>query len=142
MREAGKQRREKALASLSEAGAASMMQTYQVAAPHIAAQTTAQIALLVAAAGLDYVVGDPWDWPHPVQWMGKVIGLYSQRAIAWQTKQIDNKRRIALTMRLAGIGLAGLLIVGSAIVSGAGLWLLDQISPWLQWGAECVLLAS
>lgn len=29
--------------------------------------------ILCAAAGLDYAIGDPWAWPHPVQGMGWVI---------------------------------------------------------------------
>ena len=109
-----------------------------------------QIAVLWAAAVIDYAVGDPWSWPHPVQWMGKVITLYTQQAIALQAKRKASEqasehghhRRTVLAMRLAGIGLAALLILGSAGVSWVGLWLLGQISPWLRWGGECVLLAS
>jgi adenosylcobinamide-phosphate synthase len=29
--------------------------------------------LLLGAALLDYIVGDPWGWPHPVQVMGWAI---------------------------------------------------------------------
>jgi len=94
----------------------------------------AQIGLLVAAAGLDYVVGDPWSWPHPVQAMGKAISAYSRWALSCD--------RAAMTMRALGIVLAIALIVGSAVVSWAGLQILGEASPHLRWGAECVLLAS
>ena len=41
----------------------------------------AQVGLLVAAAGLDFVVGDPWSWPHPVQVIGKGIDLYAKAVL-------------------------------------------------------------
>ena len=93
-----------------------------------------QIAALAIAAGLDYIIGDPWSWPHPVQLMGKVIDSYTQRAV--QLTRSDIARR------WAGIGLAILLIVGSAFVSWAGLYLIGQLSAGLRLVAESILLAS
>jgi adenosylcobinamide-phosphate synthase len=93
-----------------------------------------EAAILLAAAGLDFVLGDPWGWPHPVQAMGKVISAYSQLIL-----------RLPLgrwAMRLGGVGLGCLLIGGSALLSGVGLWVLGTISPGLQAGAAVVLLAS
>lgn len=90
--------------------------------------------ILLAAAGLDFVLGDPWNWPHPVQAMGTVISGYSQLIL-----------RLPLAgwaMRLGGVGLGCLLIGGSGLLSGYGLWVLGLISPWLQALAAVVLLAS
>ncbi len=91
-------------------------------------------AVLVAAAGVDFIVGDPWSWPHPVQAMGKVISAYSSRLIAAQLPPS--------AMKLAGAALAGLLIGGSGLLIWAGLWALSLISPWLAAAAEVILLAS
>jgi adenosylcobinamide-phosphate synthase len=38
-------------------------------------------AVLLLAAELDYVIGDPWGWPHPVRVMGWVISRFSQFAL-------------------------------------------------------------
>lgn len=98
--------------------------------------------VILVAAGLDYVIGDPWSWPHPVQAMGKVISAYSQWVLGRRTAEESGRSRDKFNMRLAGIGLAVLLIVGSGLVSWAGLQLLGAISPLIRQGAECVLLAS
>ena len=93
-----------------------------------------QAAILLTAAGLDFVLGDPWSWPHPVQAMGKVISAYSQLIV-----------RLPLAgwaMRIGGVGLGCLLIGGSGLLSGYGLWALGLISPLLQTVAAVVLLAS
>ncbi len=91
-------------------------------------------SILLAAAGLDFVLGDPWHWPHPVQAMGKAISAYSKLIL-----------RLPLTgwaMRLGGVGLGCLLIGGSGLLSGYGLWALGLISPRLQFAVAVVLLAS
>lgn len=94
--------------------------------------------VLVAAAGLDFMVGDPWGWPHPVQAMGWVISLYARVVLAWrQAWQLP-----PWVMKLLGVGLACLLIGGSAGLSG---WLLSRlalVSPTLKVFVEVVLLAS
>ena len=43
--------------------------------------TLYSVLLLMGSAALDFALGDPWSWPHPVQAMGKVIELYSKRVI-------------------------------------------------------------
>ena len=90
--------------------------------------------MLLAAALLDFIVGDPWGWPHPVQFMGRAIALYSKAALA--------KPKAPWQMKLLGVGLAGLLIGGVGLLSWLGLQTLSQISPLLAWIVEVVLLAS
>jgi adenosylcobinamide-phosphate synthase len=94
----------------------------------------AQSAVLIAAASLDFVIGDPWGWPHPVQAIGKIIELYSQQAL--------KPLRSPQVMKLAGVGLAIGVIGGTGLLSGLGLWAIAQISPWLARALEIVLLAS
>ena len=92
------------------------------------------MVILLTAAGLDFVIGDPWSWPHPVQAIGQVISLYSQR-------MIQAKLRPSL-MKLMGVLLAGLVIGGSGLLAWALLQGLGVISLWLKALAESVLLAS
>lgn len=92
------------------------------------------VSVLLLAAGLDFVVGDPWGWPHPVQAMGRVIDIYTKWALA--------QMRSPISLRLLGVGLFLLLVGGSAAVCEGGLWLLAQLSPILRWLAEIILLAS
>jgi adenosylcobinamide-phosphate synthase len=90
--------------------------------------------VLAIAACLDYWIGDPWNWLHPVQVMGWGIQAYTQAAL----KRWQHPGRL----RLAGIGLAIALIglsglVGWLIVRGA-----QQLHPWVGIGVEAILLAS
>ena len=92
------------------------------------------IALLPSAALLDYFVGDPWSWPHPVQVMGQVITLYTRRVL--------NRNYSPTTLRCLGILLAFLLIGGTGTMTAAALWILAKQSVMLRWCVELVLLAS
>ena len=96
---------------------------------------TEPVALvLMLAAALDFILGDPWSWPHPVQAMGRAISTYSRLIL-----------RLPLAkwpMRLGGVTLAVVLIGGSGLLSGGGLWLLANVSIVAQMGIATVLLAS
>ena len=90
--------------------------------------------ILLLAAIEDYLIGDPWGWPHPVQVMGWLIKNYSNLVIkfcqpGWQR-------------RIAGVFLGLVLIIGSGAVG----WLIIEISqiihPLLGLLSEIVLLAS
>lgn len=86
------------------------------------------------AAFLDYLVGDPWDWWHPVQGMGWVIHHYTQLALQWL--------KSAGSLRWAGVGLAVGLVLGSGAL-GWGLGAITQaIHPGLGLAVNSVLLAS
>ena len=90
--------------------------------------------ILLLAAMEDYLIGDPWGWPHPVQVMGWLINNFVNLAIkyfqpGWQR-------------RFAGVFLGLGLIIGSGVVS----WLIIKsskiINPLLGSVIEIVLLAS
>jgi adenosylcobinamide-phosphate synthase len=89
--------------------------------------------VLLGAAGLDYCLGDPWGWPHPVRAMGWVIHHSSHLAL---------KIPIGWGQRLAGMGLGGGLILGSGAIAWCLLWLLAQLSPVLNAVVAIILLAS
>lgn len=82
-------------------------------------QLSINTTVLILAASLDYVIGDPWGWTHPVQLMGWFISNFSQVAI----KNISNP----VLKRLAGIYLGIALIVGSGLIG----WLIVQLANWL-----------
>lgn len=92
------------------------------------------IALLGGAALLDYLIGDPWSWPHPVQFMGWVISAYSRGVLAWL--------KSPWALRLAGVVLTLLVILGSGAIAFGLVWLGDRLHPLLGLLLAIILLAS
>ncbi|MGI0493287.1 adenosylcobinamide-phosphate synthase CbiB [Alkalinema pantanalense CENA528] len=90
--------------------------------------------ILLGAACLDYIIGDPWNWLHPVQVMGWVISRYSQFALA--------RLKSPIALKCAGIGLTVLLVMGSAGISYGMIGLLQTVHPIASTIVELVLLAS
>ncbi|MDF5724929.1 MAG: adenosylcobinamide-phosphate synthase CbiB [Rhizonema sp. PD37] len=95
---------------------------------------TNSIYVLILAATLDYLIGDPRGWLHPVQVMGWVITRFTKFAL--------NYSQNSLTQRIAGIALGVILIFGSGLVG----WLIIQsaklLHPLLGIATESILLAS
>ncbi len=89
---------------------------------------------LVLAAGVDYLVGDPWGWPHPVQIMGRMITLGVKPALALTLP--------AWMERLWGVGLGLTLVVGSGAVGWGLLHWAQGLSTPLALALTVVLLAS
>ncbi|NEQ95836.1 MAG: cobalamin biosynthesis protein [Cyanothece sp. SIO2G6] len=92
------------------------------------------VLVLVVAAILDFVVGDPWSWPHPVQGMGWCISRYSTLAL--------DRIKSPLGLRLAGVGLAIALILGSGLVGWGAIALMTWMHPLLGMSTHILLLAS
>lgn len=80
------------------------------------------------AWGLDFIIGDPHSWPHPVRWIGNLINAV-QRAV----------RRMChtdLALRIGG-GVMWLVVVGlSYAVAWGVLRLAASVHPWLGFGVE------
>jgi adenosylcobinamide-phosphate synthase len=89
--------------------------------------------VLFAAAILDFALGDPWGWPHPVRVMGWTIFQYRQ----WAWSQFKNP----FSLKIAGIGLALGLVFGSALITWA---IIRGAYRWTAfgWSIEVILLAS
>jgi adenosylcobinamide-phosphate synthase len=92
------------------------------------------LGVLAIAAGLDFLIGDPWGWPHPVQAIGWVISVYSQGVLTrWKTP---------LSRRIAGIILALGAIAGTGLIG----WIIVQgsysLHPLFGMAIESILLAS
>ena len=77
---------------------------------------------------LDFIIGDPQNWPHPVRWIGNLISAV-QRVI----------RRYCHSDRALRIGGAVMWIVVVGLtwaVSWGVLALAESIHPWLGWVVE------
>lgn len=89
---------------------------------------------LLLAASLDYLIGDPKNWLHPVQVMGWIIGNYTN----FVTKYIFGK----WPRRLAGILLGLSLIIGSGAIAYLIILAAKTIHPYLGIIIETIMLAS
>ncbi|MEL7037710.1 MAG: adenosylcobinamide-phosphate synthase CbiB [Cyanobacteria bacterium J06592_8] len=101
---------------------------------------SSSVFTIVIAAWLDFLIGDPWGWLHPVQVMGWAIQQYTRLAFSWF--------KTPITLKVSGILLAILLVFGSGFTS----WLILQavksiplqfpLHPILDIGVESIMLAS
>ncbi len=90
--------------------------------------------ILGFAALLDYEIGDPWGWLHPVQVMGWVISFFTQGILkSWQQKW---------QRRCAGIALGLIIIIGSGAIAWGLVQLLQYFHPLLASISAVILLAS
>ena len=77
---------------------------------------------------IDFVIGDPPRWPHPVRWMGNLINAV-QRAVR---RRCHSDR----ALRIGG-GVMWLAVVGLTYgVAWGVLRLAEWVHPWLGWGVE------
>lgn len=92
------------------------------------------VLVLFLAASLDYLIGDPWGWIHPVQVMGWMIELGTTFVLNYTSKRI--------LRRWGGIILAGGIIAGSGFLSWLGVKLAYHLNFYLGISVEVILLAS
>jgi adenosylcobinamide-phosphate synthase len=90
--------------------------------------------VLILAATLDYLIGDPWGWLHPVQVMGWVISSFSKLVLA--------SSKNSWAQRIAGVVLSLTLVLGSGILSWLAIQFAKKLHPLLDIGLESILLAS
>ena len=77
---------------------------------------------------LDFMIGDPQNWPHPVRWIGNLINAV-QRAV----RRLCHSDR---ALRIGG-GVMWLAVVGLTYsVAWGVLRLAAWVHPWLGWGVE------
>ncbi|MEM9213477.1 MAG: adenosylcobinamide-phosphate synthase CbiB [Cyanobacteria bacterium P01_F01_bin.150] len=95
---------------------------------------TYSLAILAIALLLDYLIGDPWNWIHPVQVIGKWIERLS--------KLLLNRFHQPLTLKIAGIFLGLSTIVGTGLVVWGIVYWARWIHPFFGLGVESILVAS
>lgn len=91
-------------------------------------------AMLAIAALLDYWIGDPWNWLHPVQIMGWIIERY--------TELVLRRLEAPLARRIAGVFLGILTIALSGLLGWLVVWLAAWIHPIVAMAIGAVTLAS
>ena len=102
----------------------------------ILTHSTPYAALVLAIAALqDFLIGDPWNWLHPVQVMGWAISGYSKAVL----KRLGSE---GLAIKLAGVGLAIALIVGSGLLGWLIVHTARRFHPLIGLAVESTLLAS
>ena len=93
------------------------------------------ITILLVAAVLDYLIGDPGSWLHPVQVMGWAIARF--------TKLVGFEQRSRfLLQRWSGIFLGLTLIIGSGVIGGAISYGSYLIHPLFGIATQSIILAS
>jgi len=90
--------------------------------------------VLLLAAIIDYLLGDPKEWLHPTIVIGWLIKKGSQWGLSWTEKKEAR--------RLIGIFLNLLLVLGSAGVSWLIIKATRQLWPILGIAIEIIILAS
>jgi adenosylcobinamide-phosphate synthase len=89
---------------------------------------------LFIAAYLDYLIGDPWGWLHPVQIMGWMIERFTKFTLKYCHQPY--------LRRIAGV----VLFWGLILVTGGVSWLViyacEQVHPWLSMVVQSIALAS
>ena len=89
---------------------------------------------LLIAAYLDYLIGDPWGWLHPVQVMGWSIDLFTKITL----KYCDRPE----PRRIAGVILFGGLTLSTGGISWLVIYACQQVHPALSIGVQSIALAS
>jgi adenosylcobinamide-phosphate synthase len=90
--------------------------------------------ILAIAALLDYLIGDPWGWLHPVQVMGWTIERYVHLALKYCTSPWSR--------RLAGVGLFAGLVLATGGITWAIVYICNWLNPTLGIVVQAIALAS
>jgi adenosylcobinamide-phosphate synthase len=90
--------------------------------------------VLFIAAYLDYLIGDPWGWLHPVQVMGWAIDLFTKITL----KYLHH----AYSRRIAGVVLFWSLILVTGGISWLIIYTCQLIHPGLSIAVQSIALAS
>lgn len=119
------------------------MSNFQSSIPWLPVAANYNLIVVLIGASLDYSIGDPWGWPHPVRFMGWAIANYT-KLIFKITKNLTDKLS-RLILKLTGVFLAIALIFGSGFMGWSIAIFLrslpSQLSP-VAIVLETMLLAS
>ncbi|MDJ0674439.1 MAG: adenosylcobinamide-phosphate synthase CbiB [Calothrix sp. MO_167.B42] len=94
----------------------------------------ASYGVIILAAALDYLIGDPINMTHPVQIMGWVISFLGKLAVKYC--------HYPVTQRLAGVFLGTILVVGSGAIAQLIVYIAQFGHPFLGIVTQTILLAS
>ena len=99
--------------------------------------------LLLWAAILDWIIGDPWHWYHPVQGIALWINGFTRCILGDTAKKAHvHYHHHPRVERWAGVALGLSTIAGSALVTGLIVQMAHRAHPILGFGVEAIALAS
>ncbi|MDY6806246.1 MAG: adenosylcobinamide-phosphate synthase CbiB [Cyanobacteriota bacterium] len=119
------------------------MSNFQWSIPWLPVGANYNLIVLLIGASLDYFIGDPWGWPHPVRFMGWAIANYTKLIFKISKNLTDKLSKLIL--KLTGVFLAIALIFGSGFMGWSIAIFLRSLPPKLSPVAivlEATLLAS
>ncbi len=90
--------------------------------------------ILTIAAFVDYLIGDPWGWLHPVQVMGWTIESYTNLVLKYCNSPWSR--------RLAGVGLFVGLILGTGGITWSIIYICNWLNPLLGMMVQIIAIAS
>lgn len=90
------------------------------------------IVILVASVFLDFTLGDPPNWPHPIKFIGKLIKKYEKivRSIKW------------LNLKIGGFVLTALTIITVLFLSSLILHMAELVHPFFRIALEIYFVYS
>lgn len=86
--------------------------------------------ILALAVALDFLLGDPHSWPHPIIFIGRMIGRYEKLI----------RRQNWVSLRLGGFFLAGLSVATVAAAVSLILHVAGLAGQWLEFGISAYLI--
>ena len=86
---------------------------------------------MIAAAGLDRLLGDPLWSPHPVVWMGRCISTLRRAVEHWSGEHPQ-------WLRLGGLAITLVLTLGSASIG----WLIERIALHTQGALQSIAVVA
>ena len=97
---------------------------------------------LIVAATLDFLIGDPWNWLHPVQVMGWIINQYTSLVFTYVHSSKNKLIQSPFVLRWLGVFLGLGLIIGSGLVGWLIVWSSQLLNPCLGLVLSSILLAA
>lgn len=101
----------------------------------------ANCVILLLAALLDFLIGDPANWLHPVQVMGWLISQFTNLVLKKEADRLIPKFS-PLAMKILGIVLGSSLIFGSGLMTWLMVIMAAKIHPILAIAISSILLAA
>lgn len=90
------------------------------------------VAAVLLGYVLDLIVGDPYNLPHPIRWIGNLIAALEKalRRVFPKTPAGERAGGVALVVLVAGISTACAVLL---------LWLCGLVAWWLQFAVETIM---
>lgn len=102
------------------------------------------LCMVMAAMLLDWVIGDPRSFPHPVVMMGKWIAyleskLYQSKQITYPDQQLDLR---GLQRKRRGVLLVVLTLVPVTLLGWIVVYVAEIVHPWMGYAVQTWLIST